>query len=133
MNIAGCEAAGFDEGVSSPRRLVTASSQANEKSYEYSSSIGRSVFGSLMVADGMAGGAADANHDRRVSIHEAFAHAAQRAPAITRAERQGPQHPYLAGGDGPEWFLDGTPAAPPAAASATKPPRQCLLFLCSPG
>ena len=124
MNIAGCEAAGFDEGVSSSRRLVTGSSQANEKSYEHDSSVGRSVFGQLMVAEGMAGGAADANRDRRVSIHEAFAYAAERAPTITQAERQGAQHPYLAGGDGPEWFLDGTPPATPTVARR----RNCILF-----
>jgi caspase domain-containing protein len=127
MNIAGCEAAGFDQSLSGPRLLVTASSQANEKSYEYGPDIRRSVFGSLMVTEGMAAGAADANHDSRVSIQEAFRYAADRAPNVTRNERQGPQHPYRAGGDGPEWFLDGT--APAAAAPA--PQRRCLLFLCS--
>ncbi len=34
INIAGCEAAGFDEGVSGPTRLFTAASQSNEKGYE---------------------------------------------------------------------------------------------------
>ena len=123
-HIAGCEAAAFDKGVSSPRMLVTASSQANEKSYEYGADIGRSVFGRLLVDEGLLAGAADANRDTKVSIQEAFRFAAARAPGITANEAQGPQHPYLAGGDGSEWFLEGSaPAAPPE--------RRCLLFLCS--
>lgn len=127
MHIAGCEAAAFDKGLSSPRMLVTASSQGHEKSYEYGSDIARSVFGRLLVDEGMLAKAADANGDSNVSVQEAFHYAAARAPGITAGEPQGPQHPYLAGGDGSDWFLEGTaPAAPPRA------PR-CLLFLCFPG
>src|SRR5436190_494712 len=43
-NISGCEAAGFDEGLSGPKRLVTAASQANEKGYELSPELRNSVF-----------------------------------------------------------------------------------------
>ena len=124
-HIAGCEAAAFDKGVSSPKMLVTASSQGHEKSYEYGAYIGRSVFGRLLVDEGMLANAADANRDGKASIQEAFRYAADRAPAITSREAQGPQHPYLAGGDGGEWLLEGSaPAAPPP------PERRCLLFLC---
>ncbi len=127
-HIAGCEAAAFDKGVSSPRMVVTASSQGNEKSYEYTNGVGRSVFGSLLVDNGMLAKAADANRDGRVSIQEGFQYAADRAPGITANQSQGPQHPYLAGGDGSEWFLEGAPAG----SSAPPPPkRRCLLFLCS--
>ncbi|HYX43735.1 MAG TPA: caspase family protein [Acidimicrobiales bacterium] len=126
-HIAGCEAAAFDKGVSSPRMLVTASSQGNEKSYEYDVDIARSVFGRLLVDEGLLAKAADANHDGKASIQEAFRYAADRAPAITSGQAQGPQHPYLAGGDGSEWLLEGSaPAAPPP------PARRCLLFLCLP-
>jgi hypothetical protein len=126
-HIAGCEAAAFDKGVSSPRMVVTASSQAHEKSYEYGPEVGRSVFGRLLVDEGMLAKAADANRDTKVSIQEAFRYAADRAPGITANQAYGPQHPRLAGGDGTEWFLDGS------AAPATPPPpeRRCLLFLCS--
>jgi hypothetical protein len=125
-HIAGCEAAAFDKGVSSPRMLVTASSQGHEKSYEYGPDIGRSVFGRLLVDEGLLAKAADANHDGNASIQEAFRYAADRAPGITAGEPQGPQHPYLAGGDGGEWLVErSAPAAPPP------PERRCLLFLCT--
>ena len=125
-HIAGCEAAAFDKGVSSPRMVVTASSQGHEKSYEYGPEIGRSVFGRLLVDEGMLAKAADANRDGKASIQEAFRYAADRAPSITAGQAQGPQHPYLAGGDGGEWLLEGSaPATPPP------PERRCLLFLCS--
>jgi Caspase domain len=124
-HIAGCEAAAFDKGVSSPRMLVTASSQGHEKSYEYGPDIGRSVFGRLLVDEGLLAKAADANRDGNASIQEAFRYAADRAPVITAGQAQGAQHPYLAGGDGGEWLLEGSaPAAPPP------PERRCLLFLC---
>src|SRR5205085_9966947 len=35
VDIAGCEAAGFDDGLSGPTHLFTASSQETEKSYEH--------------------------------------------------------------------------------------------------
>src|SRR4051794_8979455 len=37
VDIAGCEAGGFDEGISSPNHVFTASSAVTEKSYEYPS------------------------------------------------------------------------------------------------
>lgn len=35
VDIAGCEAASFEEGISGPTRLFTGSSRETEKSYEY--------------------------------------------------------------------------------------------------
>ena len=119
INISGCEAAGFDEGVSGPRRLFTASSEAHEKSYELPPEHRNSVFTSLMVDEAMLQGKGDANRDGRVSVNEGFRYAADRAPGITARQKQGPQHPRLAGGDGSEWFLD-----PPAATGG----RGCLLL-----
>ena len=125
INISGCEAAGFDEGVSSPTRLFTASSQANEKSYELPSARA-SVFSMYAIRQGMLEGKADYDGNRRVSVQEAFRYAAERAPEFTKGQKTGPQHPYIAGGDGKELFLDELPPPPPVAT----PPKFCLLFLC---
>lgn len=110
INVAGCEAAGFDEGLSGPRRLFTASSREPEKSYERPD-WNNSVFVGLLVDQGILQGRADANHDRNVSIQEAFAYAAERAPAMTRKQSHGPQHPEIAGGGDGDWYLN--PPAPP--------------------
>ena len=53
VDISGCEAAGFDEGISAPNRLFTGSSRSNEKSYEIPE-LGHSVF-SLLLAEKAAG------------------------------------------------------------------------------
>lgn len=127
VDISGCEAAGFDEGISAPNRLFTASSRATEKSYEIPD-MGQSVFTLLLVEQGLVNGAADANADRKVSVQEAFAYAAARAPQLTSGQAQGPQHPVMAGWDGSPLYLDavaGAPAATPVAKAKT-----CLLFIC---
>ncbi len=49
-----------------------------------------------------------------MSIKEAFNHAAAIAPEMTATQRYGPQHPYIAGGDEPEWFLSPPPEPEPA-------------------
>jgi hypothetical protein len=126
VDISGCEAAGFDEGISAPNRLFTASSRANEKSYEIPD-MRQSVFTLLLVEQGLVNGSGDANGDRKVSIQEAFAYAAARAPQFTAGQKQGPQHPVMAGWDGTPLYLDavaGAPAAPVAKA------RTCILFIC---
>jgi hypothetical protein len=126
IDISGCEAAGFDEGISSPTRLFTASSKSNEKSYEIPD-MHQSVFTLLEIDQGMLQGAADANRDGRVSVQEAFAYAAARAPSITSGEAQGAQHPQIAGGDGSPLFLDAVAGPAPAPAKA----KSCFLFWCS--
>ena len=125
IDISGCEAAGFDEGISAPNRLFTASSRANEKSYEIPD-MRQSVFTLLLVEQGLVNGAGDANGDRKVSVQEAFAYAAARAPQLTAGQKQGAQHPVMAGWDGSPLYLDAVagPATAPAKA------RSCLLFIC---
>ena len=120
VNISGCEAAGFDVGVSSPTRLFTASSQATEKSYEWPEA-GASVFSYYLVRRGMLEGLADSNRDFRISVQEAFRYAATNAPAFTAGQAQGAQHPYMAGGSGGDLYLDnpfGTGGAPAAGTPA---------------
>jgi uncharacterized caspase-like protein len=123
VDISGCEAAGFDEGISAPNRLFTSSSRSTEKSYEIPD-MGQSVFTLLQVEQGMLGGAGDANGDHRVSVQEAFAYAAARAPQLTAGQSQGAQHPVMAGWDGSPLFLDAVAGAPAA------PARNCILFIC---
>jgi len=125
VDISGCEAGGFDEAISGPTRLFTASSRANEKSYE-EIDLHHSVFTLLEIQQAMLQGKGDANRDGRVSVQEAFAYAAARAPQISAGEAQGPQHPVIAGGDGSDLFLQGPPAAAPAPARS----RFCLGSLC---
>lgn len=130
IGIAGCEAAGFDDGVSSPRRMFAAASQENEKGYEYPP-WKNSVWGGLFFDQGVLQGQADANGDGRVSLNEANSFAAERAPEMTRGQAPGPQHPYLAGGDGTHWFL--TPPPPPPAPPpppGEQPAPECPLGLC---
>ena len=126
-HISGCEAAGFDEGLSSDRRLVTAASQSWEKGYELPPELRNSVFTNLLVEKGIMKKQGDANKDGKVSIQEAFKLAADRAPGITAGQANGPQHPYMAGGDGSDWYLSRTAAAGSAPLPAAK---RCLLFLC---
>ena len=43
-------------------------------------------------------------------------------PGMTQGQDYGPQHPYLAGGDGTEWFLDPPAPAPPPQSPPPKDP-----------
>ncbi|MEA2716385.1 MAG: hypothetical protein QOI99_702 [Actinomycetota bacterium] len=131
VNIAGCEAAGFDEGISSPTRLFTAASQSNEKGYELPSARA-SVFSMYMVRKGMLAGEADYNRDGRVSVQEGFRLAAEKAPSFTAGQSQGAQHPFIAGGDGKELFLDDPFPVAPVAAPATPGKQVCFLIFCRP-
>lgn len=112
IDFSGCEAAGFDEGINSATRLFTGSSHEPEKSYERPD-WNNSVFTGLLVDEGLLQHRADRNGDNRVSLQEAFDHAARMAPEMTSGQKKGPQHPYLAGGDGSEWLLDPPPPPPP--------------------
>ena len=99
-DVAGCEAAGFDQGLSSKTRLVTASSAVTEKSYEYPP-WKTSVWVGLLFDRGLRTAAADLNGDGHVSVQEAYRWGAPQATEITRLQvPYGPQHPYRAGGDG---------------------------------
>ncbi|MGQ0743635.1 MAG: caspase family protein [Acidimicrobiales bacterium] len=127
INISGCEAAGFDEGVSGPARLFTASSRSTEKSYELVSAR-NSVFTLLMVKQGILQRLADSDSDGTVSVQEAFAYAAARAPGITASAPDGPQNPVIAGGDGSPFLLNPQASSPPAGVAAAC--RLNLLGLC---
>jgi hypothetical protein len=113
VSIAGCESAGFDDGISGPRRLFTGASQEIEKGYERPD-WKMSVYNGLMVDQGFLQSQGDVDGNGAVSIQEAFNHAATIAPEMTATQRFGPQHPYIAGGDGTEWFLS-PPAPPPSS------------------
>ena len=113
-DVAGCEGAGLDDGVSGPNRLFTSSSRESEKSYE-DPQWQNSVFTGLMVDLGMLHGQASAGDDKRLSIQEAFAYAASQAPGITSRQKTGAQHPVLSGGGTQPWFLDAAKPPPPPA------------------
>ncbi len=130
INIAGCEAAGFDEGLAGPTRLFTAASQSTEKGYELPSARA-SVFSMYMVRKGMLTGEADYNRDGRVSVQEGFRLAAEKAPLFTAGQAFGPQHPYIAGGDGTELFLD-DPFPLPVAPAPGSSRVVCFLIFCRP-
>ena len=110
VSIAACEAAGFDDNISAPNRLMLSASRETEKAYEYSGAA-RSVFVELLFEQALLNGSGDADGNRAVSLQEAFAHAAAGAPVETaNQEPYGPQNPVMTGGDGSQWFL-----SPPAS------------------
>ena len=129
VDIAGCEAAGMDDGIAGPQRLVTASSREPEKSYEHPD-WKNSVFTGLMIEQAVLDSRGDKNGDGRVSVSEAFNFAAERAPQITRNQKYGPQHPVISGGDGSEWFFEAPPPPPPPKEG--KPDPGCGLPVCPP-
>ncbi len=99
-SISGCEAGGFDEGISSARHLFTASSDVTEKSYE-NRGTGYSVWSGMLFDEGLRDKAADRDGDRKVSVQEALQYAAPRARTYTRNQRPyGPQTPEWRGGSG---------------------------------
>lgn len=128
-DISGCEAAGFNEGgLAGPKRLFTGSSHEHEKSYERPD-WGMSVYTGLSTRQAVLERKGDANGDGLVSIHEAFRYAEREAPLMTAKQKKGRQTPFLAGGDGSEWFLrpPPPPPPPPAPSKGSPPPaRPCL-------
>ena len=99
-NISGCEAGGFDEGLSSARHLFTGSSHVTEKSYE-DRGTGYSVWSGMLFDEGLRKKAGDQDGDGGVSVNEAFQYAAPRARTYTRNQRpHGPQTPQWSGGSG---------------------------------
>lgn len=99
-DISGCEAGGFNEGLSSSRHLFTASSHVTEKSYE-DRNTGYSVWSGMLFAEGLRDKKADKDGDGGVSVNEAYDYAAPRAKTYTQnQEPHGPQTPQRAGGNG---------------------------------
>jgi len=113
IDIAGCEAAAFDQGISSPQRFFTGSSMANETSYE-APDWHQSIWTGLVVQQGILERAA-ANGSGPVSIQQAVRWAQVRATQLTQNQPAGAQHPYAVGGTGAWYIAPGT--APPGAPS----------------
>jgi len=111
VDIAGCEAAAFDKGISNGQRLFTAASQANEKGYE-DPDWHESVWTGLSIDQGMLQGAADSNGDHKVTVREAVNWAKPRAHDMTNGQSHGPQDPVINNG----------PADIDLAAAAYQPP-----------
>ncbi|MCY7365939.1 MAG: caspase family protein [Frankiaceae bacterium] len=110
VDIAGCEAASFLDGIPSDRVLFSGSSKAVEKSYEYPP-WGMSVWTGLLFDLGLRQGQADADGDGRTTIGEALRWSTYYAQAITLGqEPHGRQTPQVAGDPVLGWTL----AAPPA-------------------
>lgn len=124
INVAACEAAGFDNGISSPKRLFTAASGELEKAYEHPG-WRTSIWNGLLVRDAILEGKGDADGNGTVSLAEAFSYGAEHAPRLTAREATGPQHPYTAGGNLHDWF---STAQSPATSTAAGGPN-CLLGL----
>jgi hypothetical protein len=108
VDIAGCEAGGFDDGLSGPTHLFTASSRETEKSYEHPD-WRNSIFTGVEIDQAFLQGMGDHDGNGKVSIQEAFAFAVDQVPQLTARQRRGAQHPVGAGGEGPQWYLDGPP------------------------
>ncbi|HUR04127.1 MAG TPA: caspase family protein [Nonomuraea sp.] len=110
IDIAGCEAGGFMEGLPSSRVLVSASSKASQKSYEYPQ-WGESVWSGLLYDLGLGQGQADADHNGTTTVGEALRYATYYAQAITLNERPyGRQTPQVAGDPVRGWTLENPPA-----------------------
>ena len=110
VDIAGCEAGGFMENLPSSRVLVSASSKATQKSYEYPQ-WGESVWAGLLFDLGLGQGQADANRNGTTTVGEALRYATYYAQAITLRQRPyGRQTPQVAGDPVRGWTLENPPA-----------------------
>jgi len=116
VDVAGCESAGFDQGVDTPLRLFTSSSMTNQKSYE-DPVLGESVWTWLTVDAGMLYHA-NSPAGTPISIQQAV-RASQPAAASYTANQQpyGAQQPFTAGGNG-DWYV-GPGLAPAHVATGT--------------
>jgi hypothetical protein len=96
LDIAGCEAGAFD--LHSSKRLFTASSRADETSYE-SPDWKQSYWSGLVWDRGfLKGYADDKGKAHRATIGEMVAYGKRQAPVLTRKGQRGPQHPVVLGG-----------------------------------
>ena len=110
VDVAGCEAAGFIENLPSSRVLVSTSSKASQKSYEFPQ-WGESVWSGLLFDLGLAQGQADANRNGITTVGEALRWATYYAQAITLHQTpHGRQTPQVAGDPVRGWTLDNPPA-----------------------
>lgn len=122
IDISACEAAGFNHGISTPRRLFTAASQEHEKGYE-DPGWRTSIWTGLLVERAILRRQADTNGDGHVTLFEAIPWATEQAPKNTTGQSHGAQHPYRAGGEETNFFE-------PEPVVAARP-RTCFLIFCS--
>lgn len=109
IDIAGCESATFNQGISNNERYFTASSEANQKSYE-EPSWHESVWSGLLADRGMTQHEAGSGP---LSIQNAVIWAQNAAQQMTASQQPyGAQVPYAVGGTG-EWYLGPSFAPPP--------------------
>jgi hypothetical protein len=131
IDMATCRAAGFDEpGMVKAGRVLTYSSKKNEFSYE-DPSLHHSVFGWYMIVQAMAGRHGDANHDRKVTVEEAFAYSKNR----TAGHTSGNQHPVIVDKAGGKMSLVPPKPSPKPASSSSSgsptpstPPKTCIVL-----
>jgi hypothetical protein len=110
VDIAGCEAASFLDGLPSERVLFTGSSKATEKSYEFPA-WGKSIWTGLLFDLGLGQGKADADGDGRTTAGEAVRYAQYYSQAISIGqEPYGQQTPQFAGAPDLGWTLADPPA-----------------------
>ncbi len=110
VDIAGCEANSFVEGLPNDRVLFSASSKQTEKSYEYPP-WAMSVWSGLLFDVSLRQGQADADKDGRVTIGEALRYSQYYAQAITYGQRpHGRQTPQFSGAADLGWTLADPPA-----------------------
>jgi hypothetical protein len=110
VDIAGCESGGFIENLPSSRVLVSTSSRATQKSYEYPQ-WGESVWTGLVFDLSLGQGQADADSNGTTTIGEALRYSSYYAQAITLRQRPyGRQTPQVAGDPVRGWTLSNPPA-----------------------
>lgn len=96
INISGCEAGGFEEGLGDANTLFSASSGRYEKSYEHPQ-WRKSIWSGLVFDAGIHKGKADADGDKKVSVQEALQYAAPIARQMTSRQSYGRQTPVVTG------------------------------------
>ena len=110
VDIAGCEAGSFVDGLPNDRVLFSGSSKGKEKSYEYPP-WKMSVWSGLVFDAGLSQGQADADGDGRTTIGETLRYAQYYAQAITLGQKPyGRQTPQFAGAPDLGWTLADPPA-----------------------
>ena len=144
VDIAGCEAAAFDKGISNDQRLFTAASQANEKGYEHPD-WHESIWTGLAIDQGMLQNDADSRGNHDVTVQEAVRWAQPRASEYTQGQDHGPQHPVISSNldfDLVQWAAPPPPHPSPSPgggggppSTSAPPPPQCTpltkaLFHC---
>jgi hypothetical protein len=97
FDFAGCESGAFDVGLHSAKRLFSASSQADETSYEQPD-WNQSVWSGLVWDQAFLKGAAGPKPNR-ATIGQMVAYGKAQAPRVTANQPAGAQHPVVVGGD----------------------------------